>query len=137
MVNGKQGCIFKIDKGLIEGFLLSPLFFIIVVDIFDGILRLAVRNGFLKGLGAKDGAWNITNLHFTDDTLLFCEGSRFDTICLKVLLYNFELASGLKVNFAKSSLIGLGVMIKEKLNVLASILNCKYSLFPLNTWSCH
>lgn len=36
------------------------------------------------------------------------------------------------VNFVKSALIGLGVMDQEKLNVLASILNCKSESLPFN-----
>lgn len=95
LVNGAQGPVCKIGKGLKQECPLSPLLLILVIDAFDGILKLAAMNELIRGLGAKSDSWRITNLHFVDDTLLFCHGSRFEAICLKVLLYRFEIASAL------------------------------------------
>lgn len=93
------------------------------------ILRLAISKGYFKGISPSDGGLHVTNLHFADDTLLFCQSSRFQ-VCLKVLLYNFEISSGLKVNFSKSSLIGLGALSLGKSSQLATLLNCKKEDLP-------
>lgn len=38
-------------------------------------------------------------------TLLFCYPEANQVVVLKIILYCFELASGLKINFAKSAMI--------------------------------
>lgn len=126
----KQGCFFKIERGLKQGCLLSLFLFILVVDAFDVILRKSVIQGYLRGLGPANGEWSISNLHYADDTLLFCQGSLFQAICLKLILYSFELASGLKVNFFKSSLIGLGSIPRLRCTRLALLLNSKAEVLP-------
>jgi len=46
-------------------------------------------------------------LQFADDNLFFCEANIKSMFNLKVILYCFELASGLKVNFSKCRLGGV------------------------------
>lgn len=48
-------------------------------------------------------------LQFADDTILSCEASWDNLWSIKAILRGFELASGLKVNFAKSNIFGLNV----------------------------
>lgn len=48
-------------------------------------------------------------LQFADDTILMCEGNRYNLWCLKSILRTFELASGLRVNFSKSNIFGINV----------------------------
>lgn len=48
-------------------------------------------------------------LQHADDALFFCEPSMQSTTTLKCILKGFELAVGLKVNFCKSNLFGIGV----------------------------
>lgn len=48
-------------------------------------------------------------LQFADDTIFLCDGGDKSIWCLKAILRSFELASGLKVNFSKSNVIGFNV----------------------------
>lgn len=94
-------------KGLKQGCPLSRLLFILVVDTLDAFIKVAIVEGFLEGVSDVRKKWSLTNLHFADATLLFVSVSQDQAIILKIILYCFELLSGLKINFGKSSLIYL------------------------------
>lgn len=55
----------------------------------------------------------LNHLQFADDTLLFCEndGPQLDLLCNTLL--GFLFASGLKLNFSKSTLIGINMAEAE------------------------
>jgi len=62
-------------------------------------------------------------LQYTDDTLFFCKAKVQSVFVIKAILNCFELASGLKVNFQKSSVRGVSgsyLLIQH----FAAILNC-------------
>ena len=68
-------------------------------------------------------------LQFADDTLFFCEDSWSNVVVMKSILRGFEVASGLKINFHKSSLAGVNV---QSINLLcySKFLNCNQSGIP-------
>jgi len=68
-------------------------------------------------------------LQYVDDTLFFCEANTKSIFNIKVILFCFEIASGLKVNFLKRRLGGLG-MDTSSLQRFASILNCNVMVTP-------
>lgn len=108
LINGILREPFKMRKGLKKGCPLSLSLFIIVVDSMDAFFKTAVREGFLDSSSDGRRRCSLTNLHFADDTLLFSSAGEDRVVILKLLLYCFELASGLEINFAKSSLIYIG-----------------------------
>lgn len=106
------------------------MLFVLVVDCLDAIFKVAMREGFLDGIFDERRKWSLANLHFVDDTLLFSTVGEDQVVILKVLLYYFKLASGLNINFAKSSLIYLGR--EQAMNKgLSEILNCKLQCLPI------
>ena len=66
----------------------------------------------------------VNMLQYVDDTLFFCKASVKSVFNIKVILNFFELAFGLKVNFLKSRISGVGV---DQTFILrfAAILNCE------------
>lgn len=50
----------------------------------------------------------VPHLQFVDDTLIFCPAKRKLLTNLRRMLDCFQLLAGLKINFSKSGLIGLG-----------------------------
>lgn len=130
MVNGKQGNHFKIKRGLNQGCSLSPLLFILVADAFDAFIKCASKSCYISGLGSSSQGWSISNFHFTYDILLFCKCLRFQVICLKILLYNFVLASCLKINCTKSSIILLGED-RGRSEIISNLLNCRTDFLPI------
>jgi hypothetical protein len=71
----------------------------------------------------------ISHLQYADDTLCVGEATIENLWTLKAILRGFEMTSGLKVNFWKSSLMGLNVS-QDFMIVASSFLNCKVSLIP-------
>lgn len=58
--------------------------------------------GFEMGKGVEA----ITYLHFANDTILFSSMSAGEVLVLKRILRCFQLSLGLKINLAKSLLVG-------------------------------
>lgn len=67
---------------------------------------------------------SISSLQFADDTIFFRDASMWNIMTLKSILQCFEMASGLKVNFYKSSIIGINVK-RRTIQTFADTLNCK------------
>lgn len=71
----------------------------------------------------------VSILQFTDNTLFLGKASVQNMLVIKSALRCFELASGLKINFHKSKLVGIG--LEERItNRYASLLNCKVMKAP-------
>ena len=75
------------------------------------------------------------------DTLFFCKANTKSVFNMKAILLCFELAFGLKVNFVKSTISGLG-LDQSLLQNFAAILNCKVMVTPfvylgLSIGGCH
>ena len=60
---------FVCKRSLRQGDPLSPLLFVLVVDVFSRMLNKGRSLGLIEGLGPSD--YNITNLQFADDTIFF------------------------------------------------------------------
>lgn len=52
---------------------------------------------------------SISHLQYVDDTLVFMPNECSSLVHVKIILRWFELTSGLKVNFHKSSLVGINL----------------------------
>ncbi|GJY89743.1 hypothetical protein Tco_0504939 [Tanacetum coccineum] len=72
---------------------------------------------------------HISHLQYADDALISGEWSLTNAKNLSRILTCFHLASGLKVNFNKSKLYGIGVSNLE-LNSIATSIGCLASQFP-------
>ena len=71
----------------------------------------------------------VNMLQYADDTVFFCEANVKSIFNIKAALNCFELASGLKVNFMKSKLGGVGVK-QISIQRFATILNCEVMTIP-------
>jgi len=71
----------------------------------------------------------VSHLQFVDDTLLIGNKSWANVRVLRVGLVLFEAMSGLKVNFHKSSLVGVNIDASW-LSEAASVLGCKVGKVP-------
>jgi hypothetical protein len=81
---------------------LSPILFNIMVDLLKVLISRAKLDEQFEGLipHLVDGRLSI--LQYVDDTILFMDHD-IDKACnMKLLLFAFEQASGLKINFHKS-----------------------------------
>ncbi|WOL14305.1 hypothetical protein Cni_G23085 [Canna indica] len=101
LLNGEQGKWIKHKKGLRQGDPLSPYLFLLIADVFARMLKRAARMHLIKGV-SMGGEFNISNLQFADDFVVFTKGDRDDLINLKILLYGYEVMTGLKANISKT-----------------------------------
>ncbi|CAJ2644334.1 unnamed protein product [Trifolium pratense] len=91
----------------------------------DGVVELDMFKGF--SLGRTPVV--ISHLQYADDTLCIGEASVNNLWSLKAILRVFEMASGLKVNFWKSGLIGVNVS-STFMEMTCTFLNCRFGSIP-------
>ncbi|GJX53707.1 putative RNA-directed DNA polymerase, eukaryota, reverse transcriptase zinc-binding domain protein [Tanacetum coccineum] len=105
LINGSPSKEFKLERGLRQGYTLSPFLFLIVAE----ALQISILEAY--------------------DALFFGDWSRLNASNLIHILKWFELASGIKVNIAKSRLLGVGVPNIE-VEFMASSLGCTHDSLP-------
>jgi len=110
-------------KGLRQGDPLAQFLFLIAAEGLVGVSRNAGEIGFLESLEVGSKKVRVNMLQYADDTLFFCQTNIKSVFTIKVILSYFELAYGLKVNFLKSSIEGVGIDL-FMIWGFASILNC-------------
>jgi len=129
LVNGSPTSEFCPKRGLRQGDPLAPFLFFIVAEGLAGVVRIIVEKNLVESLEVWVQKVKVNMLQYADDTLFLCEAS-FKSVCnLKVILHCFELASGLKVNFSKSRIGGVGVD-HTVIQQYAAILNCEVMKTP-------
>ncbi|MCI36368.1 RNA-directed DNA polymerase (Reverse transcriptase), partial [Trifolium medium] len=92
-------------------------------------MRKAVELNLFKGFTMGRDGLVISHLQYADDTLCIGEASLQNLWTLKAILCDFEMASGLKINFWKSCLFGVNVS-DEFLAMGCTFLNCKRGSVP-------
>ncbi|CAL0303504.1 unnamed protein product [Lupinus luteus] len=107
LVNGSPTREFTMNCGLRQGDPIAPFLFLIVAEGLAGIMDSAVAKKIFKGYQVGRDKVIVYHLQYADDTLLIGENSVDNVLALKCILKCFELASGLRINFHKSKLIGI------------------------------
>ncbi|GKE07601.1 putative RNA-directed DNA polymerase, eukaryota, reverse transcriptase zinc-binding domain protein, partial [Tanacetum coccineum] len=129
LINGSPTKEFKVERGLRQGDPLFPLLFIIAVEALNVVLLEAKNKDIFRGIEVGKDKVYLSHLQFADDALIMGEWSLTNAKNLSRILTCFHLASGLKVNFNKSKLLGVGVTNTELIS-LASTIGCQPSQFP-------
>ncbi|GJX11722.1 putative RNA-directed DNA polymerase, eukaryota, reverse transcriptase zinc-binding domain protein [Tanacetum coccineum] len=129
MINGSPSKEFKMERGLRQGDPLSPFLFLLVAEALQVTILETCSVGLYNGISLASNGANISLLKYADDALFFGEWSRWNANNLIHILKCFELGSGLKVNLAKSRIIGVGVPIEVVEEVVVS-LGCVHDSLP-------
>ncbi|GJT93612.1 putative RNA-directed DNA polymerase, eukaryota, reverse transcriptase zinc-binding domain protein [Tanacetum coccineum] len=129
LINGSPTPEFKLEKGLRQGDPLSPFLFILAIEALNVVLEDAKNRHFFRGIEVGKDKIHVSHLQFADDAIILGEWSATNVKNLSRILTCFHLASGLKVNFNKSKIFGIGVNVNE-LNSLAYSIGCQPSQFP-------
>ena len=130
MINGTPKGHFISSNGLRQGDPLSPLLFILVTYILNRMLCLGKEQNLIRGIVFHHNGPDVLNIQYADDTFLFLEPSVDCFINLKRILVCFQACFGLKINFHKSSLTGIGIDndLSER---HSSILGCVQASLPI------
>lgn len=125
MLNGVPGRWITCKRGLRQGDPISPYLFIIVADVLQRLVQKASSEGYLHH--PIDDSLTCPVIQYADDTLLLIQGDIAAIQALKSILDSFSRATGLTINFHKSTLVPMHIAEPER---MAGILGCKLDSFP-------
>jgi hypothetical protein len=129
LVNGSPTEEINIQRGLKQGDPLAPFLFLVVAEGFSGLMSNVVCLNLFQGFKFKEDGKVYSHLQYADDTICVGKATVDNLWTLKALLRGFELASGLKINFHKSSLLGINVT-SEFMDMACNFLNCAQGRLP-------
>lgn len=130
LVNESLTDEFILERGLRQGDPLSRFLFLLAVEGLNVLMNAMVDNGIVSGYNVRaQDALTVTHLQFADDTLLIGGKSWANVCVLKNVLLLFLKISGLKINFHKSMLFGIHVVVSW-LHEAAVVMNCKHGCLP-------
>ena len=132
LINGSPADFFGSSRGLRQENLLSPMLFLIMMELFSRMLRRVEGAGLIRGFkveGRRGGGECVTHLLFADDTILFCDADVEQILHIRLLLLSFQAVIGLKVNVHNSEMIPIGDV--DDVHALAEILGCKVGKLPM------
>jgi hypothetical protein len=103
LLNGSPGNHIFHRRGLRQGDPLSPMLFVMVMDVLSSLFRVAENRGLLQSLGGADVRSRVSI--YADDVVLFIKPIEAYLNCAKIILNCFGSASDLVTNMLKSSAI--------------------------------
>jgi rhodanese-related sulfurtransferase len=129
-INNKERPYFVSHKGVRQGDPLSPMLFNFAVDTLTRMIRKTQENGLITGLADNLIPRGVVMLQYADDTIICLEDGLENARNMKLLLYLYEVMSGLKINFSKSEVILINGDDDKNLQ-MAEIFNCQIGFFPI------
>lgn len=111
LVNGSLTKDFITSRGLRQGELLSSFLFLLVVKGLACLMRNAFSFEGFRGFHFTNSI-HFELIQFTDDTFITCDGSWENLWCIKAILRGFEMVSGAGINFNKSKLFGIHILVR-------------------------
>lgn len=127
LLNGVPGRWIQCRRGLRQGDPLSPFLFNIVADVLQQLLLQASRDGLLLHPLVDDLPCPI--LQYADDTLIIIRAIPQHVTNLKNILDSFTAATGLAINFHKSTFVPIKTDPESASN-MAALFGCAVSSFP-------
>ena len=127
LLNGSPGEKIVHRRGLRQGDPLSPMLFILVMDVLCYLVKKASEEGLLEPL-ARRNLQNRISL-YADDVVIFLQPLSSDIRAILDILQLFGEASGLKTNVQKSTVVPIHCL-EEHRTLLQTHLPCQISEFP-------
>jgi hypothetical protein len=114
LINSSPEGFFGSTRSLRPGDLLSPLLFLLVIEILSKMLMKVEDSSLIRGFQASRFNVDelcISHLLFADDTMVLCDADSEQLIYLKLVMTCFEATTGLRVNMAKSEIVPVGEVV--------------------------
>ncbi|GJQ93532.1 RNA-directed DNA polymerase, eukaryota [Tanacetum coccineum] len=122
LVNRIPTSEFQFHKGLKQGDPLSPFLFILIMESLHLSFSKVTNAGLFLGIPI-DSLLTLSHLFFTDDAIFIGKWDSLNIRTIVNVLKCFHLASGLKINFHKSKLMGIGTH-PEEVDAAATTMSC-------------
>lgn len=129
LINGSPSKEFQYERGVRQGDPLSPFIFIIAMEAFTYFMSKGCELEMFKGLQTPKKGPMLSHLMYADDVMVIGEWSKNNVNFLARFLRSFNLVSGLKINFHKSSLYGI-CCNESEVSEVALDLGCKVGKIP-------
>ncbi|KAK9992947.1 hypothetical protein SO802_022650 [Lithocarpus litseifolius] len=132
LVNGSPVGFFGRSRGLRQGDPLSPLLFLLIIEVLSRILKKTKDSGLIWGFHVgpiNSNGIRISHLLFTNDTILFCDASKEQLLSIRLALSCFQAFTNLNVHVGKSKVVPIGEV--SNLHTLANILQCRVDSSPM------
>ena len=110
-----------------QGDSMSPYLFILIADILQRLILHASASGLLHH--PLDSSLPCPVLQYADDTLIILQASLEQLTHLKTILLEFSAATGLQINFHKSTFAPIHVD-DALASSMAAVLGCPVASFP-------
>jgi hypothetical protein len=108
LLNGVPGKQFVCKRGVRQGDPLSPTLYVLGSDLLQSVVNDLLAQGSIS-LPIQTGDPDFPIVQYADDTLLILPTDLDHVLALKEVLHKFSLSTGLKVNYAKSSMVPVNV----------------------------
>ncbi|GKB99576.1 reverse transcriptase domain, reverse transcriptase zinc-binding domain protein [Tanacetum coccineum] len=129
LVNGSPTEEFSLKRGVRQGDTLSSFLFILAAEGLNAFVKEAVDKGIFRGVKIGRNWVVLSHLQYADDIKFFGEWSKENVRYLMCILECFEEVSGLRVNYNKSKLYGVGLNDRE-IGEMARWIRCGVGEFP-------
>ena len=127
LVNGEPGETIYHHRGLRQGDPLSPMLFILVMELLNSMITYATVKGLMQPLAIQQVRHRVS--FYADDAVLFLRPYNLDLVTVRHLLDLFGHASGLRTNLSKSSISPIHCT-DDEVALSANILSCSIKAFP-------
>jgi len=128
ILNGRPGNAIKHRRGVRQGDSLSPMLFIIAMEVFARLVATAAAERLLKPITVP-GIRHHCSL-YADDVIIFMQPDVAEATVVKEILRIFGEASGLQTNLAKCSITPIHLP-DDNLPQLQEVLGCRRADFPI------
>ena len=123
IMNGVPGRKFKCKRGVCQGDPLSPLIFVLSVELLQILINRAASQGLLCP-PIPQGNADYPVIQYANHTLLIMQADARQLFFLKALLRSFSDSTGLKVNYSKSQMLPINVS-QDRMQILANTFGCQ------------
>jgi hypothetical protein len=127
-LNGVPRNFINHQRGLRQGDPLSPILFILVMDMLNHLITKAADAGLLQPLSSRSIQHRLSL--YADDVVLFLRPAQNDINLAMGILHLFGQAAGLKTNIQKSSVVSIQCESSD-LGVIQEQLPCHMEQFPI------